>query len=82
VVARAPVRVSMAPGTDYVDLLTKSISRRYTEVPFKVTISSSLFATTSVASALRELDIALTSIFAGHLRERDTAKRIIESLLC
>lgn len=30
------VRVSMAPGTDYVDLLTKAISRRYPEVPFKV----------------------------------------------
>lgn len=30
------VRVSMALGTDYVDLLTKAISRRYPEVPFKV----------------------------------------------
>ncbi|OEL25026.1 hypothetical protein BAE44_0013942 [Dichanthelium oligosanthes] len=29
------VRVSMAPGTDYVDLLTKAISRRFPEVPFK-----------------------------------------------
>jgi hypothetical protein len=32
------VRVSMAPGTDYVDLLTKAISRRYSEVPFKVSL--------------------------------------------
>ncbi|TVU44335.1 hypothetical protein EJB05_03771, partial [Eragrostis curvula] len=38
------VRVSMAPGTDYVDLLTKAISRRYPEVSFKVTFSSSWFA--------------------------------------
>ncbi|KAK3145618.1 hypothetical protein QOZ80_3BG0255230 [Eleusine coracana subsp. coracana] len=30
------VRVSMAPGTDYVDLLTKAISRRFSEVPFKI----------------------------------------------
>ncbi|GJN22819.1 hypothetical protein PR202_gb10418 [Eleusine coracana subsp. coracana] len=30
------VRVSMAPGTDYVDLLTKAISRRFSEVPFKL----------------------------------------------
>ncbi|CAD6215259.1 unnamed protein product [Miscanthus lutarioriparius] len=30
------VRVSMAPGTDYVDLLTKAISRRYPEVTFKI----------------------------------------------
>ncbi|KAL6638176.1 hypothetical protein ACP70R_025748 [Stipagrostis hirtigluma subsp. patula] len=30
------VRVSMAPGTDYVDLLTKAISRRYPEVSFKI----------------------------------------------
>jgi len=30
------VRVSMAPGTDYVDLLTKAISRRFPEVPFKI----------------------------------------------
>ncbi|CAN6322144.1 unnamed protein product [Urochloa humidicola] len=30
------VRVSMAPGTDYVDLLTKAISRRYSEVTFKI----------------------------------------------
>lgn len=30
------LRVSMAPGTDYVDLITKAISRRYSEVSFKV----------------------------------------------
>nr|CAB3497617.1 unnamed protein product [Digitaria exilis] len=29
------VRVSMAPGTDYVDLLTKAIARRFPEVTFK-----------------------------------------------
>jgi hypothetical protein len=45
-----------------------AISRRYPEVPFKVTISS------SVASALRELDIALTSILPDSWRERDAAK--------
>lgn len=39
------VRLSMAPGTDYVDLLTKAISRRYPEVPFKVTIPLSLLST-------------------------------------
>lgn len=50
------VRVSMAPGTDYVDLLTKAISRRYPEVPFKVTIPLPSFA--SFASVLRELNIA------------------------
>lgn len=32
------VRVSMAPGTDYVDLLTKAIARRYSEVTFKVSL--------------------------------------------
>ena len=36
------VRVSMAPGTDYVDLLTKAISRRFPEVPFKVSLHLSL----------------------------------------
>ncbi|KAL5219311.1 hypothetical protein ABZP36_019995 [Zizania latifolia] len=30
------VRVSMAPGTDYVELLTKAISRRYPEFSFKI----------------------------------------------
>ncbi|XP_006650822.1 transcription termination/antitermination protein NusG [Oryza brachyantha] len=30
------VRVSMAPGTDYVELLTKAISRRYPELSFKI----------------------------------------------
>ncbi|XP_062214108.1 uncharacterized protein LOC133915104 isoform X2 [Phragmites australis] len=30
------VRVSMAPGTDYVDLLTKAIYRRHPEVSFKI----------------------------------------------
>lgn len=35
------VRVSMAPGTDYVDLLTKAISRRYPELSFKVSRLSS-----------------------------------------
>lgn len=30
------LRVSMAPGTDYVDLITKAISRRYSEVSFKI----------------------------------------------
>ncbi|KAL6894374.1 hypothetical protein ACP4OV_008472 [Aristida adscensionis] len=30
------VRVSMAPGTDYVDLLTKAISRRFSEISFKI----------------------------------------------
>jgi hypothetical protein len=63
------VRVSMAPGTDYVDLLTKAISRRYSEVPFKVTICSPVSAnfTTSFLFVLRELNVALTSIFAGTL---------------
>jgi hypothetical protein len=36
------VRVSMAPGTDYVDLLTKAISRRHPEVAFKVSLHLSL----------------------------------------
>lgn len=30
------VRVSMAPGTDYVDLITKAVARRFSEVSFKV----------------------------------------------
>ncbi|XP_020186537.1 uncharacterized protein [Aegilops tauschii subsp. strangulata] len=30
------VRVSMAPGTDYVDLITKAVARRFSEVSFKI----------------------------------------------
>jgi hypothetical protein len=32
------VRVSMAPGTDYVDLITKAVARRFSEVSFKVSL--------------------------------------------
>uniref|UniRef100_A0ACD6A2K7 Uncharacterized protein n=1 Tax=Avena sativa TaxID=4498 RepID=A0ACD6A2K7_AVESA len=30
------VRVSMAPGTDYVDLITKAVARRFSDVSFKI----------------------------------------------
>jgi hypothetical protein len=34
------VRVSMAPGTDYVDLITKAVARRFPDVSFKVFLRS------------------------------------------
>lgn len=56
------VRVSMAPGTDYVDLLTKAISRRYPEVTFKVSLPPVVIFVGLNASVPPELSTALTSI--------------------
>ena len=56
------VRVSMAPGTDYVDLLTKAISRRYPEVTFKVSLPPVVSFVGLIASVPPELSTALTSI--------------------